>query len=155
MLMLVLRGFVGTAMAAGVLAPLQLSASVQQPSEHGHANDHGDHGHAAFEWPSHTVEHAWQGIGEPMADGAEVSYAHHALHGATPAHPDFDESTEDCAEHAHHSSTCSACEICHSAILDGPNVTPPAHSMRTAALPAAAANFHSAPAALAIKPPIA
>ena len=133
MVVLVLRGLTGTAMAAGILQPLaaQMATPVAAPSAaHEHAKhdaqDHGDHAtHAA---------HA-------QADSLTTATSHCADGG-------------DCGAHEH-GSTCSACEICHSAMLDAPMAGTPALPLSGALQPAPIARFDSAPAALAIKPPIA
>lgn len=120
MMVLVLRGLTGTAMAAGLVPPL---APLEAP--HAQMLDHG-HGEAAS--AAHT----------PLAAAAQCT-----------------ESSDHCAQPGHHASACSACEICHSAMLTPPappaQATPPAGHAR----PLASAPFDSAPAALAIKPPIA
>ena len=125
MMVLVLRGLTGTAMAAGLVPPL---APAQAP--HAQMLDHG-HGDAAS--ADHTPPaHA------PLAAAARCT-----------------ESSDPCAQPGHHASACSACEICHSAMLTPP--APPAQATPSAghARPLASAPFDSAPAALAIKPPIA
>jgi len=128
MVVLVLRGLTGTAMAAGILPATGAAhhqASVAEEHGGGH---HGAHAGTALpeDGPAHAVG----------CDDAA--------------------STTGCAAHEHHASTCSACEICHSAMLDAPPAPAQAPVLATGAgLPAASARFESALAAPAIKPPIA
>ncbi len=135
MVVLVLRGLTGTAMAAGIVAPLLPAGPAQ-----------------------HTAVH------QPVVEGMAPADAH-AHHGSPAAEPALDHSASHAAacqdhgagcpthgDHDHHSASCSACEICHSAMLGLPASLTPAP---LALLPLASAQFDSAPAALAIKPPIA
>lgn len=168
MVVLVLRGLMGTAMATGMLPsvpagpapapvhgatgahPAPASSSQAAPAaaahgfspaivgvpeaghEQGHDHDH-DHGHGH----DHDRGQA------PAEDLPAV-----ACHGASDA-------TGGCNAHSHHTSTCSACDICHSAMLEGPAALSPAPIPQRSGLPRAFAQFVSAPAARAIKPPIA
>lgn len=156
MLVLVLRGLTGTAMAAGVVAPMQPASplafvaaghaahtahhSAANGAVHGHAQDHrhdsGVHtaakapaqdGHAA-KVPCHGTDHA----SAATAGAAHMAGAHHPGE-----------------------STCSVCEICHSAMLALPLVQAGTPARTGTLLPDASAQFHSAPAALAFEPPIA
>ena len=122
---LVLRGLVGTAMAAGMLPPVVVAhspAMAAQPSDHHGAMDH-------------TAAQA------AHCDDSEAREAHDG-HAHTP-----------CADG--HGSTCTVCEICHATMLlpaappaaQGP--APTAAMARTVHAPA------NAPVALAHKPPIA
>jgi len=154
MLVLVLRGLTGTAMAAGVLTPLQpanpvtVFTAVHAPNiahhmaahaaEHTHAQEQRHEGglHAATQaHDSHTAKAPCHG-----ADHAGCASAG-AMHIAGSHYPG--------------ESTCSVCEICHSAMLALPLVqaAPPARTGTL--LPDTSAQFHSAPAALAFEPPIA
>lgn len=140
MMVLVLRGLAGTAMAAGVLPPLLTQEVAEQHQGHqGHQHHH-------------------DGV-DAEADSAKLMGAtdpeHSSHHGLQAAHAACDDAAQGCTAHDHHSATCSACEICHSAMLDVPTrlTLPPAAPGSLLAL--AAAPFDSAPAALAIKPPIA
>lgn len=160
MLVLVLRGLTGTAMAAGVLPALgsmQASATVSAVSgihgalghrghpagqQHAHGHEHDGAHHAAMD--AQTQVHAQAA----HAAGAPCNGVHHAGCGTTP------DGIATASTHHHGESTCSVCEICHSAML----ALPAAHT-RTAAragtlLPDASAQFHSATAALALEPPI-
>ena len=133
MLVLVLRGLTGTAMAAGLVAPLAPGGAHpvhQQNHHHGAVQVQDASGH-------HADAFATSLSLEPGASGTCES------------------GSEGCGLHADHAGTCSACEICHSAML-----APSAPS--GAVLPAVdpvppqgTTTYHSAPAALTIKPPIA
>lgn len=134
MVVLVLRGLVGTAMAAGVLPPVlpQVPAAVQ----HMHAHDQG-----------HAHERLHQQDAGPSAK--------HPAEPLAAAHGCADEGgAGSCAVHDHQSGTCSACEICHAAMLGTVAATVGAQSLPSRALPAARARFDSAPFEQAIKPPI-
>lgn len=144
MMVLVLRGLAGTAMAAGVLPQLSAYGPAEQhwgpQGQHAQPNHH-DNG-------AHTEADAANLMGTAAAEHA----SHHGLQAATGA---CDDPATGCAGHDHHSGACSACEICHSAMLDAPTQTALAPSTPSSLLALFAAPFDSAPAALAIKPPIA
>ena len=158
MVVLVLRGLTGTAMAAGVMAPLLPTGpaqhtAVHQPMAEGMAHDH-----------SHPHD---QSVILAQAEDSAPADAH-AHHGSPAAEPALDHSASHAAacqdhgtgcpthsDHDHQSASCSACEICHSAMLDVPAVLTPAHQPPGPLRAPATAPFDSAPAALAIKPPIA
>ena len=141
MLLLVLRGLLGTAMAAGMVPvllpadgpPQPVVQSVQQQAHsahQAHAPDALAAAAAAAQTPGPGTAHT------PCADPANSP-----CNGAS--------------AHAH-SPLCSACEICHSVLL----VTPQwgsnlPHPVASEVQPGATARFASAAAALAIKPPIA
>ena len=146
MVVLVLRGLAGTAMAAGALPPLQpLDAAhahlqSQLPQSHHQGTTFGaaatsDHHHA-----SEQSGHGRDGVHERAATAMTATCD------STPA---------SCAAHPQHSGACSACEICHSAMLDVPATLIPSHRPPGPLHALTAAQFDSAPAALAIKPPIA
>ena len=158
MVVLVLRGLTGTAMAAGIVAPLLPAGPVQhtaahQPVAEGMAHDH-----------SHAHDHS-----ATLAKAEDLAPADaHAHHGSPAAEPAIDHSASHAAacqdhgtgcpthsDHDHHSASCSACEICHSAMLDVPATLIPSHRPPGPLRALTAAQFDSAPAALAIKPPIA
>ena len=140
MLLLVLRGLVGTAMAAGMVPvlpadglPQPVVQSVQQQAHSAHqarAPDALAAAAGAAQTPSPSTAHT------PCADPANSP-----CNGAS--------------AHAH-SPLCSACEICHSVLLVPPqwgsNLP---HPVASEVQPGATARFASASAALAIKPPIA
>ena len=137
MLLLVLRGLVGTAMAAGMVPvlpadglPQPVVQSVQQKAHSAHQAHAPDALAAASQAPDQDTTHT------QCADPASGPCG-------------------DSATHAH-SSLCSACEICHSVLLVPPlwgsNLPRPVASE---VQPGATARFASAAAALAIKPPIA
>ena len=144
MLLLVLRGLVGTAMAAGMVAPLPAAEPVQQVH--------------SMQQPLHMPQ-ALKG-GAAVETVGLVAMAEHSMG----THNGGDGSPAQCsnpsdspcshAEHSH-SPLCSACEICHSVLLVPPQLNTPPHPGAAEALPVATAHFASAPAALAIKPPIA
>ncbi|MBV7540979.1 hypothetical protein [Acidovorax sp. sic0104] len=167
MMVLVLRGLMGSAMATGMAMPAPLQpgheAAVHSHTASGHglapanamrsasgaapaeqefspaivdvpASSH-DHDHGS----DHDHDH-----GQALQDGTHVM----ACHGAS-------DSTGACGGHSHHTGACSACGICHSAMLEAPGVVTPAPHPQRTALPRAFSQFDSAPAARAIKPPIA
>ena len=159
MVVLVLRGLTGTAMAAGIVAPLLPAGPAQHTAVHqlvaeGMAHDY-----------SHPHDHS-----ATLAQAEDSAPAGaHAHHGSQAAEPAIDHTTASHAaacqdhgtgcpthsDHEHHSASCSACEICHSAMLGLPASLTPASLPAGALLPLASAQFDSALAALAIKPPIA
>ena len=134
MVVLVLRGLTGTAMAAGVLAPLSPMAGTQ---------------HQQAPLPVDAQAHSSM---HGVYDASE--HAHSAAVSAAVA-ASCDSASTSCAEHDHHASTCSACGICHSAMLDSAALLAPAQHASGTRLPISCAQFDSAPAALVIKPPIA
>lgn len=170
MVVLVLRGLAGTAMATGALPPLSGGAA------HGQAQVQ-KHGHHPASDPTHTAakvalaphlqtmphvphvpahgEHS--GTQTPdvssLGHGQVVDGGH--AHAAQATLPACDGSAASCAAHEHHAAACSACDICHSAMLHAPATLAPALGGTGSTLPMASAQFDSAPAALAIKPPIA
>jgi hypothetical protein len=160
MVVLVLRGLTGTAMAAGVLPPLQPAATA-------HSHTQSDTARAAPHAPAeaHQAPGAHPGSPPPPESTAaepETDHDHHDHDhdhaSAVPASVDVatcDGSSTGCAAHDHHASACSACEICHSAMLDVPAALTPVHQPPGPLRALSAAPFDSAPAALAIKPPIA
>ncbi len=144
MVVLVLRGLMGTAMAAGAL-PMQHAPAPTAAAAH-------HHDHLAEPDTAHTTDHgaaADHGLHAAMANGS---------HGATgtalqTCGASHDDST-GCATHNQHAN-CTACEICHSALLEPPAMPAAREALATGAAPAATTPFDSATAALAIKPPIA
>lgn len=127
--MLVLRGLMGTAMAAGVMPTL----------------------------PVQAVQGALLQMQASPADN-HAGYAMHADHGgaqqsAAPASC-HDTPANGCSPHEH-SPSCADCDICHSAML-APPVLPgqPLH-LRGVVRPADSVPFASVQAARTIKPPIA
>ena len=163
MVVLVLRGLTGTAMAAGVLPPLQSSAA---PHSHIQADTARAAPHTpaeAHQAPSatHGAHHGSLPLPESTATEPEAEHDHHDHdHDHALAAPAADVAACDgastgCAAHDHHASACSACEICHSAMLDVPAALTPAHQPPGPLRALSAAPFDSAPAALVIKPPIA
>ena len=158
MVVLVLRGLTGAAMAAGIVAPLLPAGPTQhtgahQPMAEGMGHDHSHpHDHSATPTQAEGVApadaHAHHG-----APAAEPGIDHTASHSAAWQDPDAGCKSGD--DHDHHSASCSACEICHSAMLGLPASLTPAPLPAGALLPLASAQFDSAPAAQAIKPPIA
>lgn len=136
--MLVLRGLMGTAMAAGVVPPLPIQ-SVQTVQK------------AA---PATPTAHASAIAGHPGHPG-------HALH-ATPGDDHHaaapvnchDTPTSECGPHEH-SPSCADCDICHSAMLAPPALPAPPLHLRGAVRSADSVPFASVQAARTIKPPIA
>src|SRR3989344_2847167 len=128
MVVLVLRGLTGTAMAAGVLPPL-LPASAPHAQEHSHLVA----AEAAYATSQeHTTDQAAQAMAADMQEGSQTI-----------------------AHHDDHAASCSAFESCHSAMLDAAPAASCALRRPSTALPTASARFDSAPPALTIKPPIA
>lgn len=136
--MLVLRGLMGTAMAAGVVPPLPIQ-SVQTVQK------------AA---PATPTAHASAIAGHPGHPG-------HALH-ATPGDDHHaaapvnchETPTSECGPHEH-SPSCADCDICHSAMLAPPALPAPPLHLRGAVRSADSVPFASVQAARTIKPPIA
>lgn len=154
MLVLVLRGLTGTAMAAGLIAPLQpaspvaVSTTVDAPH-----TVHQMAAHAAGQ--THAQEHRHEG---GVHAGAQAHGSHTAkapCHGADHAGCASAGAMHLTGGHHPGESTCSACEICHSAMLALPLVQAGPSARTGTLLPDASAQFHSAPAALAFEPPIA
>ena len=136
MVVLVLRGLMGTAMAAGMLPMQQGPAAVVQAAA---ADHHGRHDHASTTDATHAAGH---GSGQGGTDAAPP-----ACDGSTPG-------SANCATHNQHAN-CTACEICHTALMEPPAMPAAPLPLLAGAAPAAATPFDSATAALAIKPPIA
>jgi hypothetical protein len=139
MMVLVLRGLAGTAMAAGVLPPLPAHGAEQHKGQQHHQG-------AADAQPD---AESLMGTADP-----ETS-SHHGPQAAHTSHAACDVATSGCAAQGHHAATCSACEICHSAMLDVPALLSLLPATTSVLLARGADPFDSAPAALAIKPPIA
>lgn len=136
--MLVLRGLMGTAMAAGVVPPLPIQ-SVQTVQK------------AA---PATPTAHASAIAGHSGHSG----YALHATlgddHHATGPVNCHDTPTSECGPHEH-SPSCADCDICHSAMLAPPALPAPPLHLRGAVRSADSVPFASVQAARTIKPPIA
>ena len=155
MVVLVLRGLTGTAMAAGVLAPLHPGGP-----EYLEAQSHAGHRAAPAEPEGNAIQ--------PTAHSSAGGHDPHSVHAADAVHDPFahavtaetavmspgDGDIAGCAGDDHHVTTCSACDICHAAMLEALIASTPAHRALGGAPPTASAAFHSAAAALAIKPPI-
>ena len=145
MVVLVLRGLTSTAMAAGVLPPLQPAAA-----PHGHIQaDTALVPHHGSPQPTEST------ATEPEANHDHHDHDHASVVLAAADAAACNGASTGCAAHDQHTSACSACEICHSAMLDVPAVLTPAHQPPGPLRAPATAPFDSAPAALAIKPPIA
>jgi hypothetical protein len=129
MVMLVLRGLMGTAMAAGIVPTLPVQA-VQGATLQMQASPAENHA-------AHTM-HAHHGDGP---------------HAAAPTNC-HDSPANGCSPHAH-SPTCADCDICHSAMLAPPAL--PAHTLhlRGAVRSADTVPFASVQTARTINPPIA
>lgn len=136
--MLVLRGLMGTAMAAGVVPPLPIQ-SVQTVQK------------AA---PATPTAHASAIAGHSGHSGhalhATLGDDHHAT-GPVNCH---DTPTSECGPHEH-SPSCADCDICHSAMLAPPALPAPPLHLRGAVRSADSVPFASVQAARTIKPPIA
>lgn len=154
---LILRGLAGTAMAAGVLPPLL-------PSGPQHAQPHSQHGpHAGKTVAAPHAVHAAHAADVPavvaantgVLDGSHPGHVHTSHPANAVSVPQCGECLDIPAAHEHHSVACSACEICHSAMLDVAALAMPMLSLMDSAQPITRVQFDSAPAALAVKPPIA
>ena len=140
-LLLVLRGLLGDAMAMG-------AAPVPQPAApaHHHAPSDPDRGvHALM---GHEAVHPQQAAGH--ADHADHVPVHEAA--ADACAPSASAQDADCGHE--HGPACSACGICHSALYTPDLPVPPQALASTALRPLGGERFASAPAALLIKPPI-
>lgn len=136
MVVLVLRGLMGTAMAAGMLPMQHGPAAVVQAAA---ADHHGQHDHTSTTDAAHAAGH---GSGHGGTDAAP------------PACDVSAPGSANCATHNQHAN-CTACEICHTALMEPPAMPAAPLPLLAGAAPAAATPFDSATAALAIKPPIA
>ena len=152
---LVLRGLVGTAMAAGMLPPVALAHSqvmaTQTGAQMGEAA-HGDpHAEAAHPSGHHgAMDHAAAQAAHcgDSEEGEGHGHSHCASTAAATPAP-----TSTCADG--HGSTCTVCEICHATMVL-PAAPPAAQSPApTAAIARAVRTPANAPVALAHKPPIA
>ncbi len=154
MVVLVLRGLTGTAMAAGVLAPLlPMGIAHQQPvALHGEAHAHGETLPAGAQFSTEHGDHH-SGMQAVNADADTNAVSNDDQLAAVSVA--CEGSGTACAGQDHHTNGCSACEICHSAMLEAPVVLTPTQRSSGTTLPVTSAQFDSAPAALAIKPPIA
>lgn len=132
-LLLVLRALLGDAMAMG-LAPMPPAG--------------GMHAVAAT-----AAVHAAHGLADPDQAGADARLHGQAAmaDGAAPAQH-CASAASDC--HADHPASCSACGICHSALSVPAGAAGASVESAGAPSPQRSARFASAPAALAIKPPI-
>ncbi|PJI98125.1 hypothetical protein CLU85_2930 [Acidovorax sp. 69] len=162
MVVLVLRGLTGTAMAAGVLPPLQpLGEPHGYQQEPPQSHHHGSTLSAAAttSQPDDNGHNNHPGMSAQATTETEGKHAHGHDYASTAPTPSeltvCDGSTGGCTTHDHHTAACSACEICHSAMLNAPAAVTSAHLPPGALQPLATAQFDSAAAALAIKPPIA
>ena len=169
MVVLVLRGLAGTAMAAGALPPLPAGAPLVQGHSHHPAFNSAPagaeaapalHSEAVAPLPDAQAHGGHPGTqaatAAPLSDQGSPGVGDHTHpHAAQATPPACDGSAASCAAHEHHAAACSACDICHSAMLHVPAALAPAAGATGSALPMGSAQFDSAPAALAIKPPIA
>ncbi|WP_027994950.1 hypothetical protein [Simplicispira psychrophila] len=131
--LLLLRSLMGSAMASGPLPSL----------------------------PTPAMQHTAQPAPAPLLVGATGSAAHD--HGARPPLPDNadnagpDTGSPGCAGHADHTGQpdCTTCAGCHAAMLAPPALYAYSAHPTSEKTARTATRFASAPAALAIKPPIA
>lgn len=133
-MLLVLRGLLGDAMAMG--AP-----SLPQPSAPAHHHASTDPDALVHALMGHETVHAAQ-----QASG-HGDHGTHEVAAAGTCSPSADCNHE-------HGSGCSACGVCHSALSHPHLPLPPQAQAPSAPRPHGGARFASAPAALAIKPPI-
>lgn len=140
MVLLVLRGLLGTAMAAGMVPALPAGGAVLQAT-------------VAQHW------HASHSLGDSHAESLE--FAAHAEHSMGTQNMDThapcsDPASSPCGASPHtHSPLCPACEICHSALQVPSPLSTPLRCAASEVRPGATAPFASVQPALAIKPPIA
>lgn len=135
-LLLVLRALLGDAMAMG-LAPMPPAGGMHAVAAT--AAVHATHGLADTDQAGADARLHGQAA---LADGAAP--AQHCASAASAA--------SDC--HADHPASCSACGICHSALSVPAGAAGASVESAGAPSPQRSARFASAPAALAIKPPI-
>jgi len=141
MVVLVLRGLTGTAMAAGIVAPLLPAGPAHQTTAL-HQDHRAGSGHD-------------EQAGGSAHDGHDGHHDHHSDEAAASHATACQDASTGGADHDHHSASCSACEICHSAMLGLPASLTPIPLSAGALLPLASAQFDSVPAAQIVKPPIA
>lgn len=135
---LVLRGLVGTAMAAGMLPPAAITHSNAVAAQAGHHSDHGNHG-------VDMASHASHGCAHDHKSEDHASCTHEVSTAQT--------ASASCSDG--HGGTCAACEICHSFVLLPAAVAPPQMPAPAAAMERTVQTPANAPLALAHKPPIA
>ena len=128
-LLLVLRGLLGDAMAMGTAPVVAPTASVHHP-----APTASEHSTASQGMPSHGENHAGTTGHNPVATATCSAQA------------------SDCGHE--HGPTCSACGVCHSALFTPDLLAQPLLPQPSALRPLGGTRFASASAALAIKPPI-
>ena len=148
---LVLRGLVGTAMAAGMLPPVAVAHSNAMGAQMGEAAHGGPHAEAAHPSDHHgAMDHAAAQAAHcgDSEEGEGHGHSHCASTAAATPAP-----TSTCADG--HGSTCTVCEICHATMVL-PAAPPAAQGPApTAAIARAVRAPANAPVALARKPPIA
>lgn len=154
MLVLVLRGLTGTAMAAGVITPLQPASPVAMSAAE-HAPDTGHSVPVQTSGHAHAQDHHHAGGAYAATQAHDTHTATSPCHGADHAACPSAGTTHMAGGHHQGESTCSVCEICHSAMLALPQAQAGSPARTGTPLPDASAQFHSAPAALAFEPPIA
>ena len=172
MVVMVLRAFTGTAMAAGLVAPVAAGAyGTVAAHAHGEAAMHTAEGKDAAAAASAAAASGGDTRAPEPAHTPAPSHGHEQHHdhdhdhdhGQAPLAADLHAAAchgaasdaGPCAAQDHHASTCSACEICHSAMLEAPTAVTPSSMPQRGTLPRALARFDSAPLSQAIRPPIA
>lgn len=153
---LVLRGLVGTAMAAGMLPPVALAHSqvvaaqtgAQMGEEAAHAGPHAEAAHPSGHHGAmdHAAAQAAHCDDSEEGDGHDHTHCASAT-ASTPA------PTSTCADG--HGSTCTVCEICHATMVLPAAPSAAQGPAPTAAIARAVRTPANAPVALAHKPPIA
>ncbi len=159
MLVLVLRGLLGTAMAAGMAPSLPAGGPAPQAHSAQHQQKQGkEQGQEQKQGQEHLRPSQAADNALALAPGLQTTAEHgmgtpeDGMHSQCPEHA----TASPCGTSAHaHAPLCSACDICHSSMLPPPQLTTPAQPGAVQARPGTTAPFASAPAALAIKPPIA
>ena len=148
---LVLRGLVGTAMAAGMLPPVALAHNNVMAAQMGEAAHGGPHAEAAHPNDHHgTMDHAAAQAAHcgDSEEGEGHGHSHCASTAAATPAP-----TSTCADG--HGSTCTVCEICHATMVLPAAPSAAQGPAPTAAIARAVRTPANAPVALARKPPIA
>ena len=130
-LLLVLRGLLGDAMAMGMAPVTAPTAAVDH-----HAPTASEHGTASPGVSSHGEDHAGP-TGHDRIDAAAAACS---------------EQDTDCSHE--HGPTCSACGVCHSALFTPDLVAQPLRPQSLAQPSLGSTQFASASAAPDIKPPI-
>lgn len=180
-MLLVLRGLLGDAMAMGAVPGVMAMPTSQQPpppltGEHdrhsrnatntntititnihdrlGQADPTGHGNHSNHAEPMGLGAHGGHDLGTPSSLASAATPADTpAAHAACPSSDANAEAAASACSHEH-GPACSACGICHSALFAAGLQAPPSQPQPSALRAVGNTHFDSAAAALAIKPPI-